>query len=151
LSDSDLFITFNQLKDGFDWKTGFRYSVIWQIDKARGYAGDTLKFNYWHGIEFNGKPVWNVCPVQGGSQPSGPETYFVSVRSSDLNNDTVFLHSVTGSYQSGNASYSSKVLKTNLAYGMPPNAEQKDGQFLATNDARVLCGIFENDKIQYVQ
>lgn len=151
ISDKDLFMTFNQLRDNSDWQTGFRYSIIWQIDKQRGYDGDTLKYNYWHNIEYNGKPVWNVCPVQGGSQPTGPETYLLSVRPHDLTNDTVFLHTITDSYQSGNAQFSTKVLTTNVPYGLPPNALQKDGQHLATNDARVLCGFVENNRIQYVQ
>ena len=151
ISDKDLFMTFNQLRDNSDWQTGFRYSIIWQIDKQPGYDGDTLKYNYWHNIEYNGKPVWNVCPVQGGSQPSGPETYLLSVRPHDLTNDTVFLHTITDSYQSGNAQFSTKVLTTNVPYGLPPNALQKDGQHLATNDARVLSGFVENNRIQYVQ
>ncbi|MFN8322637.1 MAG: T9SS type A sorting domain-containing protein [Chitinophagales bacterium] len=151
LSQDDLLFTFNQLKDGEDWKTGFRYSAIWQVDKAKGYAGDTLKYDYWHNIDYNGKPVWNVCPVQGGSTLSGPETYFLSVRPSDLNNDTVFLHVLSDSYQSGNAQFSTKVLKSSLSYGLPPNAKQRGGQYLASNDARVLSAFIENDKIQYVQ
>lgn len=151
LSQHDLIFTFNQLKDGEDWKTGFRYSAIWQLNKAKGYNGDTMQYNYWHNIDFNGKPIWNVCPVQGGSAPSGPKTYFVSVRPSDLNNDTVFLHTLTDSYQSGNAQFNTKVLKSNLSYGLPPNALQKDGQYMATNDARILSAFIENDKIQYVQ
>lgn len=151
LSDKDLFMTFNHLKDGQDWKTGFRYSAIWQIDKQRGYDGDTLQFDYWHNIVHNGKPIWNVCPVHGGSTPSGPETYFLSVRPSDLSNDTVFLHTISNSYQSGNAQFSTKVLKTNLSYGLPPSGLQKDGQYVATNDARILDGFIENNKIQYVQ
>jgi hypothetical protein len=151
LSDKDLFMTFNHLKDGQDWKTGFRYSAIWQIDKQRGFDGDTLQFNFWHNIQHNGKPIWNVCPIHGGSTPTGPETYFLSVRPSDLSNDTVFLHTISNSYQSGNAQFTTKVLKTNVAYGIPPNGLQKDGQYLATNDARILDGFIENNKIQYVQ
>ncbi|MCW5908535.1 MAG: T9SS type A sorting domain-containing protein [Chitinophagales bacterium] len=151
ISDKDLFMTFNHLKDNEGWQTGFRYSAIWQIDKQKGYDGDTLQFNYWHNILHNGKPIWSVCPIHGGSLPSGPETYFLSVRPGDLTNDTLFLHTITNSYQSGTAQFSTKVLKTNVAYGLPPNAWQRDGQYLATNDARVLDGFIENDKIQYVQ
>lgn len=151
ISDKDLFMTFNHLKDNENWQTGFRYSAIWQIDKQKGYDGDTLQFNYWHNIQHNGKPIWSVCPIHGGSLPSGPETYFLSVRPGDFTNDTVFLHTITNSYQSGNAQFVSKVLKTNVAYGLPPNAKQRDGQYLATNDARVLDGFIENNKIQYVQ
>lgn len=151
LSEDDLFFTFNHLVDGQDWKTGFRYSAIWQVDKLKGYADDTLEFNFWHNIVHDGKPIWSVCPVQGGSAPSGPATYFLSVRPGDLSNDTVFLHTITDSYQSGNAQFSTKVLKANKGYGLPPNALQKDEQYLATNDARVLSAFTENNKIQYVQ
>jgi hypothetical protein len=151
LSNSDLFMTFNHLRDNQGWQTGFRYSAIWQIDKAKGYAGDSLEFTFWHDVRFDGKPIWSVCPVQGSFQSSGTESYFLSVRPGDLDNDTVFLHTITNSHVSGNAQFSTKVLKNPVRYGLPPNAPQKDGQFLATNDARVLCAIIENNKIQYVQ
>ncbi|HLP53035.1 MAG TPA: T9SS type A sorting domain-containing protein [Chitinophagales bacterium] len=151
ISHNDFFMTFNHLKDNSDWKTGFRYSAIWQIDKAKGYAGDSLEYNFWHHIGHNGKPVWSVCTVQGGDGPSGPESYFLSVRPGDLTNDTVFLFTISNSYQSGNAQFSSKQLKSNLSYGLPPNALQKDGQYLATNDARVLSAFVQNNRIQYVQ
>lgn len=151
ISDKDFFMTFNHLKDGFDWKTGFRYSAIWQIDKQRGYDGDTLQFNFWHDVKYNGAPVWNVSTVQGGSTPVGPEAYFLSVRPGDLSNDTVFLHKISDSYQSGNAQFSSQVLTTNINYGVPPDAAQRGGQFLATNDSRVLSAFIENDRIQWVQ
>lgn len=151
ISDKDLFMTFNNLEDGYDWKTGFRYSGIWQVDKQRGYNGDTLQYDFWHDIKYNGKPIWNVCAIHSGSAPTGPETYFLSVRPSDVSNDTVFLHTISNSLQSGNAQFSTKVLKTNVPYGLPPSGAQKDGQYLATNDARILDGFIENNKIQYVQ
>ncbi len=151
ISDKDFFMTFNHLKDGYDWKTGFRYSAIWQIDKQRGYDGDTLQFNFWHDVKWNGAPVWNICAVQGGSGPVGPASYFLSVRPGDLSNDTVFLHKISDSYQSGNAQFSSEVYTTDVNYGLPPNAPQRGGQYLATNDARVLSAFIENDRIQWVQ
>lgn len=151
ISDKDLFMTFNNLEDGYDWKTGFRYSGIWQVDKQRGYNADTLQYDFWHDIKYNGKPIWNVCAIHSGSAPTGPETYFLSVRPSDVSNDTVFLHTISNSLQSGNAQFSTKVLKTNVPYGLPPSGAQKDGQYLATNDARILDGFIENNKIQYVQ
>lgn len=151
MTDNDFFMTFNHLRDGEGWQTGFRYSVIWQIDKAKGYAGDSLEFNYWYNITHQGKSIWSVCPVQGGDFPTGNKSYFLSVRPGDLNNDTVFLHTITDSYASGNAQFSTKVLKAPLAYGLAPNAAQKDGQYLATNDARVLSAMIKNNRIQYAQ
>ncbi|MBK8658545.1 MAG: hypothetical protein IPN22_06650 [Bacteroidetes bacterium] len=110
LNDKDFFMTYNHLKDGEDWKTGFRYSAIWQIDKTNGYAGDTLQFNYWHDIKYNGRPIWNVCVAQPSYSNPQPQTYFVSVRPGDLSNDTVFLHTISDSYESGNAQFSRNCL-----------------------------------------
>lgn len=151
LNDKDFFMTYNHLKDNEDWKTGFRYSAIWQIDKTNGYAGDSLQFNFFHNIKYDNKPIWSVCVSQPSYTNPQQETYFLSVRPGDLTNDTVFLHTITDSYESGNAQFNSKVLTTNVAYGLPPNGLQTDAQFLATNDARVLSAFTENDKIQYVQ
>jgi len=151
ITNSDLFMSFNQLRDGEDWKTGFRYSIIWQINKAKGYAGDSLEFNYWSKPSHNGKPIWNISTVMEGSDFTSNESYFLSVRPSDLNNDTVFLHTITNSQASGVAQFSTKVLKTNTPYGVAPNAIQPDGQQLATNDARVLHAIIHNNRIYYVQ
>jgi hypothetical protein len=151
LTHDDFFMTFNQLADDSFFPAGFKYSVIWQIDKQRCYNGDTLKYNYWHNVDFGGKSVWNICPVQGGSALTGPDAYFLSVRPHDLSNDTVFLHHITNSYVSNTAQISTRMLITNTRYGLPPNAPQIDGQHLATNDARVLCAMIENDRIQYVQ
>lgn len=151
ISDKDLFMTFNHLKDGFDWKNGFRYAAIWQIQKQEGYDGDSLKYNYWNNITYNNKPLWSVCAMQGSLTSPTAANHFLSVRPGDLTNDSVFIHTISDSYGSGNAQFSSKLIKTPLNYGLPPNASQKGGEYLATNDARVLSGIFENNKIQYVQ
>ena len=151
ISDKDLYMTFNHLKDGFDWKSGFRYAAIWQIQKQEGYDGDSLKFNYWSNINFGGKPLWSICPLQGSLTSPTAANYFLSVRPGDLTNDSVFIHTISDSYSSGNAQLSTMLAKAPLTYGLPPNAAQKGGQYLATNDARVLCGIYENNKIQYVQ
>lgn len=152
ITNDELFITFNQLISGnSDWRKAFRYSIVWQINKQDGYSGNAnLNFNYWYDIKYNNKPIWNVCPVQGGGSLKGPECYFLSVRSYDLQNDTVFLHKISNTLASGNATFSSQVLKTNVPYGLPPNAKQKNTDWLQTNDARVLSAIIENNKIQYV-
>lgn len=151
ITKNDLFITFNQLKDGEGWQTGFRYSIIWQIDKSKGYAGDSLAFNYWSKPTHNGKPIWSICTVMEGSDFNATESYFISVRPDALSNDTVFLHTVSNSVASGNATFSTKVLKANTPYGLAPNAVQADGQQLATNDARALHAIIHNNRIYYAQ
>lgn len=151
ISKHDLFMTFNQLKDGQGWQTGFRYSIIWQIDKQKGYNGDTLTFNHWSNIQYNNKPVWSICPVMEGAAFTDSVTYFLSVRPSDLNNDSVFLHTITNTQKSGAATLSTRLLKTNTPYGLAPNGIQPSGQQLATNDARVLHAIIHNNRIYYAQ
>lgn len=151
MSREDVFVTLNKLKDNKGWKDGFVQSIIWQIRKSDGYAGDSLQFVYHNQNYLNGKAVWSICPVQGGMAPTHPNMYFLSVRPGDFQNDTVILHTLSGTVSSGNTSISRKVLKTNKSYGLPPSAPQPDGQLLETNDARVLSAIYENDLIQYVQ
>jgi len=151
INGEDLFITVNILKDNTDWRDGFTQSVIWQMPKALGYSGDTLKYNLWSNIVFKGKPIWNICPVQDAYQPGHEGLYFLSVRPGDASNDTVFLHSIGSNYNSGNAQYSYKILKTDKKYGVPPAAPQKQAGFrLQTNDARILGAFYVNNKIQYV-
>lgn len=151
INGEDLFITVNILKDNTDWRDGFTQSVIWQLPKNRGYNGDTLLFNLWSDIKYNGKSIWNICPVQDAFQPGKQGMYFLSVRPGDASNDTVFLHSINFNYSNGNPTYSYKILKSNIKYGLPPEAPQKQAGFrLQTNDARILGAFYVNNKIQYV-
>ena len=152
INGEDLFLTVNILKDSTDWRDGFTQSLIWQFPKQSGYSADTLPYNLWSNITFKGKPIWNICPVQDAFQPGKEGLYFLSVRPGDASNDTLFLHSINHNYSHGNPSYSYKILKSNLAYGLPPAAPQpRQGFKLQTNDARVLGAFYVNDKIQYVQ
>lgn len=154
LSKSDLFFTFNQVKDNIDWRIGFKQSVIWQLDKDRGYNGDSLKYTLWSDLKLNGTNYRNICPAKPQSINPGDNMYFLTVRNVDFSNDSIFLHEITNSYASGNAQFKSKVIKSPVKYGFPPNAFQaKNGtgkiQQLSTNDARVLAAIYENDYIHF--
>ncbi|MFA6260641.1 MAG: T9SS type A sorting domain-containing protein [Bacteroidia bacterium] len=150
LTQQELFITVNRVKDNTPWQTGFIESLIWQVELNGGYAGDSLHQRVYEDIQYNGKSIWSVCPAKGGSQLYGPNQYFISMRPSDLNNDTVFLHEVTNTIASGNAQLKTTILKSDVAYGLPPNAIQPSGELLQTNDARSLCAMYEDDQIQFV-
>ena len=82
-------------------------------------------------------------------KPSGPETYFLTVRPADVSNDSIFLHTISNSVASGNAQLSTKLFKASQPYGLPPSAEQPDGQFLETNDARVLTAMHQNGLVHF--
>ncbi len=152
LTKDELFFTFNLLKDGVvDWRTAFKQSVIWQIDKQKGYNGDSLITKVWSDIKYNNKPLWNICPAQGGKGLQSGGVYFVSVRPSDLRNDSVFVTYVSNTIKSGNAQLTTQVYKQDKTYGLPPNVPMPNGNYLQTNDARVLSATIENNMLHYVQ
>jgi len=152
LTKDELFFTFNLLQDGVvDWRTAFKQSIIWQVDKQKGYDGDSLTTKLWGGIKYNNKSLWNICPAQGGKSLQTGGVYFVSVRPSDLKNDSVFVTHVSNTIKSGNAQLTTKVYKQDRTYGLPPNVPMTNGNYLQTNDARVLSATIENNILHYVQ
>ncbi len=144
ISNNELFLTVNRLKDNTYWKNGFIESFIWQMDKDNGYKGDTLNQKVYYNIKYNDKPIWSICPAKGGAKSYGPNMFFFSVRPDQLWNDTVFVHEVTNTIKSGKAALKLTVLKADKHYGLQPNAFQPNGKKLQTNDARILSAMAEN-------
>jgi hypothetical protein len=154
LSDKDLFITFNLVKDNVGWQTGFKQSVIWQIKKSDGYNGAALNYHLWSNINYNNTPLRNICPAKYQTNAPGNKMYFVTLRNVAMSNDSLFLTEITDSYESGNATINLRLLQTPIQYGFPPNARQKAAsngvpQELMTNDGRVLAAIYENDYVHF--
>lgn len=151
LSKDELFITINRLKDNTFWKNGFLESYIWQIDKMNGFNSDSiLTTKNYNNIQYNGKSIWSICPVKYAHHLEGPGAFFLSHRPSDLSNDSVFVHNISNTIKSGNATLTTKVYKNPVAYGLQPNALQPNGKKLQTNDARVLSAMMVNGMIYYV-
>lgn len=153
VSNNDLFITFNQVKDNIHWSVGFKQSVIWQIDKQKGYDGEPLKFTLWSDIKHQGGYLRNICPAKYQTASPDSNMYFLSVRNVAESNDTIFLLEINNTYASGKAQLKQRVLKSPVKYGFPPNAFQKKIggkiQQLMTNDARVLAAIYENNHVHF--
>jgi len=149
-TQNELFLTINLLNDSGTWQTAFKQTVIWQIDKNKGYAGDTLKTKLWNDIQTSGRPLRNIHPIQGGSALTGPDIYLLSDRNFASQCDTIFLLHISNVLTDTNSYLTITPLITDVSYGFPPNADQPANQTLATNDARVLAGFMENDKIQFV-
>ncbi len=154
ISDKDLFMTFNQVKDNVSWTIGFKQSVIWQIDKESGFTAQPLLYDLWSDIKYQDKNLRNICPAKYQTNPMGNNMYFLTVRNVDMSNDSIFVTEITDSKSSGQATINQRVLKSPVAYGFPPNARQKYispniTQYLMTNDARVLAAIYENDHIYF--
>lgn len=151
ITEKDFFLTLNLLKNNMPWQTGFSETIIWQIQKAEAYRGDSLVNILHSGITYNGEKIRNLCPVKGGSEISGPNMYFLSNRNLAVSNDSLFLVEVTNSVSSGNVSLKTKLAIAPFEYFMPPNAHQANNVFLQTNDSRILGGFLHNNQIQFVQ
>jgi uncharacterized lipoprotein YajG len=150
----ELFCTVNLLHDNMSWQTGFVQTLIWQVNKWDGYAGDTLRMQLHSGINFGGRPIRNLCPVEGGSGVyPGPDMYFVSDRNLAASNDTIFLVHLSDTANAPGQQITVTHLISNRSYFMPANARQPNygsAGRLATNDSRILGAFIQNDKIQFV-
>lgn len=150
ITQDELFLTTNSLLNGVSWQLGFVETLIWQIDKSKGYNGDSLASQIWSDILFDGAPIRNLCPIQGGEGPTGPNMYLLSNRNFAVDNDTIFFLEITDTLGAAGASLNINYLLSDQDYGMPPFASQAFNQFLATNDARVLGGFLHDNTLQFV-
>lgn len=150
LTKKEFFLTFNEVRENVSWQAGFVETLLVQINKSDGYAGNVLQMLLHQDLEFDGRKLRNLCPIKGGSGLKGDNCYFLSNRNFDIQNDTFFLVEITGPLNATDpAAITTRVLRSDIKYGVPPNAQQKLGT-LATNDARVLDGFIENGQIQFV-
>ena len=141
ISNDEIFVTGNIFTDGFDNNE----SVIYQIDKANAYNGDTLAWAYWHGI--SGHPFTIVPANYGQDGNYGPGIYLISTFSFD---DTVNMvpylrvYDITGNL---NDTASINMYSQVLPFGISGNAMQKGTSLLLDNgdprgqDAFYLDGI----------
>lgn len=150
LSEQELFFTINHLVDDSSWQTGWRRTVIWQIRKADGFAGDTLRVMLHDTVQHNGRLIRNLCPVKGSTGFYGNEMYFLSQRNMDLANDTFFLVRITDTIGSPQLALEVRSIRAPSAYFFPTNAVQPHVTKLATNDSRVLGAFYHQGAIQFV-
>ncbi|MFC2113879.1 T9SS type A sorting domain-containing protein [Bacteroidota bacterium] len=151
-SKDELFFTINLLRirvGSETWKNTFKQTLIWQIDKNTGYSGDSLKTKLYHDIEFEGTRLRNLCPVHAGRQPTNDNMYFLSDRNFSLSTDSFYLVEISGKMDNPGTKISVKYIKSDVPYGVPPNADQPVNRLLETNDARVLDAYIMNDVIHY--
>jgi hypothetical protein len=150
LTNHELFITVNHLVDNESWQTGWRRTVIWQVNKFDGFNGDSLHTQLHFDINLDGKKIRNLCPAKGGSHLYGSDIYFLSDRNLAASNDTFFLVHITDTINAPSQQLTAMALISPLTYFVPINGLQFSGGDLATNDARVLGAFYENNKIQFV-
>ena len=151
ISENEFFITMNLLKNNTTWQAGFVETIIWQINKDSGYSGQALNNKLYSGIQYNSKPVRNLCPVKQGSFIEGPNMYFLSNRNLAIDNDSIFLVEITNTLDNPSTTLNVKLGICPVQYHMPPLGRQTLGKTLATNDSRILGGFLHQDQIQFVQ
>jgi len=152
INQQDVFLTFNTFTNGSVNNSGYTESVIWQIQKSNGYDSLALQTNYYTGIQFNNKPLFNIMPIVGGSAIADQEMYFLSNYPHDTLNDTVFVLRIDSSLAAQNPQLSLQICQMDKKYGLPPSARMKGTtRVLDTNDGRVIGAILENGQIQFVQ
>ncbi|MEN8927727.1 MAG: T9SS type A sorting domain-containing protein [Flavobacteriales bacterium] len=152
MTKEEAFITINLLNPGGTWQTSFKQTVIWQIDKASGYSGATnITTDLWSDLKEGGGFIRNMHPVRGGFDLKSEEQYFLSNRNFAAISDSIYLIKINGTIASAAARVDIKLIRADKNYFLAPNARQRDGRSFATNDSRVLGGIIENGKIQFVQ
>jgi hypothetical protein len=150
VNDEEVFITVNLLYNDSTWQAGFRQTIIWQIGKDEGYAGQPLQSLLHYNIGYNGQPIRNLCPVKGGSGNYNPGVWLVSNRNFSAGNDTVFLVHINDTLASPGLAPTVQMLQSNRYYHMPVNADQPGPDDLIVNDARILGAFVQDDKIQFV-
>ena len=153
LSETGLVITANLIIPNVSWQVGFDGSVIWHLNKTEGFAGGDVDATVYTQISHNGNFVRNLHPVRGHDNISD-QLQFISNRNFDLQNDTIFLITLTEG--TSDTTITAQALISNLPYGVPPNGKQGDTDTtdatkgLQTNDGRVLGAIQMDDWIQFV-
>jgi len=149
LTKTDMLITMNTFFNGSTNNSGYVESTIRTLNKQAGYRGEELSQQYFSDITFRQQPLFNFTGMAGGSGLSGLPYYFLSTQNLSSGSDTLFLITISDSTR-GNPELSIKVFRTEVPYGLPPDARQKNNHRFDCNDARVLDGFIENNRIQFV-
>jgi hypothetical protein len=148
ISGNYLYLTFNTFGNGSVNNSRFHQSVIWRVDKQKGYANAPpveLSTSIFQGLKHNGAAMFNITPV---SESPDTAAYFLSNHAlTASSNHNFFLLKLS----STDSSPQIRVLESNIPYQLPPDATQKDvARKLNTNDARVQDAVFNNNSIAFV-
>lgn len=151
LTNENLILTVNLIKEATPWETGFDQTIIYEIDKESAYQGaNELDVNLIYDINFEGKSLRNLHPVKSADEELDSVVYLLSNRNFDVQNDTFFMVSVPEASAS-NREVEVQALIADVTYGVPPSVDQPGtNQKLNSIDARVLDGFIHNNEIQFV-
>lgn len=149
ITDDNIYITINLLRDNETWQAGFVETIIWEIEKNSAYDGQNITVTKYDNISLNGQTIRNVCPAENATDKIYKDIYFISDRNFSVENDTFILMKIDPFSSDPELNLTAQYVLSDLPYGAPPNADQKVGT-LATNDARVLEAFRLNNQLQFV-
>jgi hypothetical protein len=140
ISNNDVFLSSNLFKSG-----SFNQAILWQIQKAEGYSGGTLKTKLWSGIAGSPFTVLPVAEGQGNSY--GPGCWMVANSSSG--SSVVNLYQITDDV-SGTPSMNHYSVSTTAYSAAGDSPQMSTTATLKITDCRALSGFFLNGLIHYV-
>ncbi len=142
ISSNELYITGNLFFEA----GGYNQSLLYQIQKAAGYAGGNLNWQYWNNIA--GSP-FTLLPVGSGQDLLfGPGCYLVSTSSSGASD--ISLYELTDDLTASNEQLNYYSVPT-TAYSPAGNSYQLGTSCLLDNgDCRSLSGFYLNGIIHFV-
>jgi hypothetical protein len=143
VSNNEIYITGNLFAGN-----SFNQSIIYQIPKAAGYAGQSLDWQYWSGLTSTAFDAFSLVPASFGHQGNyGPGMYFVSNESSGDNE--IILWDLTDD-MSGTPALNSFAIST-TAYSPAADAFQAgSGDQLDNGDCRIQNAFYLNGILHFV-
>lgn len=144
MSNNEIYITGNLFTDA----GSSQGNVIFQIEKAGIYAGQTMKYQYWKDVQTaTGSTAFSIMPVSFGHQGNyGPGCYFVST--SPSGSSRLYLFDLTNDMSATNETINPYNITT-TAYSVGDNALQKTGKPLDVGDCRVQQAFWLNDVVHF--
>lgn len=126
----------------FSKEGSFRQSIIYQMDKMDGYAGNSLTYKIWDGIDFT------PLPVTSGIVQYYPGAYVVCSESAE--GTSLTLYDITNNLGSGDLELIKYSVPVDF-YKVPLSASQYGtSQNLDSGDSRMQSGYYQNKIIHAV-
>ena len=143
LSSEDFFISGNL----FDDQSGFEETVVWQMDKDAGYAGENeIETVIFEDVEIpNGNNAFTIKPtVINNDSEYGPNYYMVCTR---WGGNNLFLYEIDDKVEN-DPELSVFGLNPSTSYNFPPNGDQKGtDKTMDTGDIRAKSAFVQNNKV----
>ena len=143
LSSEDFFISGNL----FDDQSGFEETVVWQMDKDAGYAGENeIETVIFEDVEIpNGNNAFTIKPtVINNDSEYGPNYYMVCTR---WGGNNLFLYEIDDKVENDPV-LSVFGLNPSTSYSFPPNGDQKGtDKTMDTGDIRAKSAFVQNNKV----